>query len=201
VVSFGEEEIEAGADSVIDTRSAGSRDAPLVAQEARRGESDCSGGRLGEQSDPDPQRRAGAGARALDPVVDGLGCVLDLDDTVSVGIQSEAGIGAPIEGGAYRCLLGGGRPRAKPDHCCCHSEACDERGSVPPSFSLPSLPSLPSLHRNRNHSAENGRLNPTMAPPSAALRANTSPPWSVLTASTMERPSPDPGRDRAWGDR
>jgi hypothetical protein len=54
VVSLGEEEIEAGADSVVNTRSGGTGDPPFVGQESGGGESDCPGSWLGEQFDSDP---------------------------------------------------------------------------------------------------------------------------------------------------
>src|ERR1039457_2466642 len=69
--------------------------------------------------------------------------------------------------------------------------------------------SLPRLHHARAVSATptrssvlvRGSAKATTAPPSGALRARTVPPCSPTTLRTIDKPSPEPGTERAAGER
>lgn len=40
-------------------------------------------------------------------------------------------------------------------------------------------------------------VNPITAPPPSRRKAKGAPPWAMATSRTMERPRPEPGRERA----
>src|SRR5689334_428863 len=52
-----------------------------------------------------------------------------------------------------------------------------------------------------SYSETTASVKPISDPPPARGRANTVPPWRSATSRTIDRPSPEPGRLRAFTDR
>jgi len=122
-----------------------------------------------------------------------LGCVFDLDQTVTVGIEPESGLHRPHEGRTYWPLLGVGSTNSDPEEDTGHDYG-DEDYRVSNSAGT-------GAGWAEFHPSEVGRITPTTAPPSGAFRAKTSPPWSSATAATIDNPRPEPGSARASGER